>query len=42
MRAKLRDELPEKSWRRLLALPGLAGAGVPFFSAFDGRLNEHR
>ena len=37
---ELRGELPEKGWRRLLALLGRAGAGVPFFSAFDGRRND--
>ncbi len=37
---ELRDELPEKGWRRLLALFGWAAAGVPFFSAFDGRRND--
>ena len=37
---ELRDELPEKGWRRLLALLGRAGAGVPFFSAFDGRRDD--
>jgi hypothetical protein len=35
MRAKLRDGLPGKGWRRLLTLLGRAGASVPFFSAFD-------
>ena len=37
---ELRDELPEKGWRRLLALLGWAAASVPFLSAFDGRRND--
>ena len=31
-----RDGLPEKGWRRPLALLGRAGASVPFFSVLDG------
>ncbi len=37
---ELREKLPEKGWRRLLALLGWAAASVPFFSAFDGRRND--
>jgi N-acetylglutamate synthase-like GNAT family acetyltransferase len=33
---RLRDELPEGGWRRILALWGMT-PGVPFFGAFDRR-----
>jgi hypothetical protein len=37
---ELRDELPEKGLRRLLALLSRAGAGVPFFSALEGSRDD--